>query len=214
MSFIRIFFTGMLISFLGCLPLGILNVAVMQISVSDGMWPAIWFSVGALLVEMIYVRISLVAMDWVRTQKKLFRWLEWITVLILFALMISSFWAALSNEVKENAVLSSTVPRFWLGVVMSALNPVQIPFWFGWSAILFSKKILLPRNDHYNTYIGGIGFGTFIGNMIFILGGLLLVGLLEKNTHVIHWIIGGIFGGTAIIQLVKILLNKDAAEKL
>ncbi len=214
MSFIRIFFTGMLISFLGCLPLGILNVAVMQISVSDGIAPAIWFSLGALLVEMIYVRLSLVAMDWVRTQKRLFRWLEWITVLILFALMVSSFVAALSTTEKENMVLSSTLPRFWLGVVMSALNPVQIPFWFGWSTVLFTKKLLQPRNDHYNLYISGIGIGTFIGNMIFILGGLLLVNLLEKNTHIIHWVIGGIFGITALIQLIRIVTNKDAAEKL
>lgn len=204
----------MLISFLGCLPLGILNVAVMQISVSDGVGPAIWFSLGALMVEMIYVRLSLVAMDWVRTQKRLFRWLEWITVLILVALMFSSFVAALSTTEKENAVLSSTLPRFWLGVVMSALNPVQIPFWFGWSTVLFTKKLLQPRNDHYNTYISGIGIGTFIGNMLFIMGGLLLVGLLEKNTHIIHWVIGGIFGITALIQLIRILTNKDAAEKL
>lgn len=204
----------MLISFLGCLPLGILNVAVMQISVSDGVGPAIWFSIGALMVEMIYVRLSLVAMDWVRTQKRLFRWLEWITILILVALMASSFVAALSTTEKENMILSSTLPRFWLGVVMSALNPVQIPFWFGWSTVLFTKKLLQPRNDHYNTYIAGIGIGTFIGNMLFIMGGLLLVGLLEKNTHIIHWVIGGIFGITALIQLIRILTNKDAAEKL
>ena len=65
----------MFISFLGTLPLGTLNVAAMQISVSDGIRPALYFSLGALLVEIIYVRISLVAMDWVQRQQRLFRWL-------------------------------------------------------------------------------------------------------------------------------------------
>ncbi|MEJ0104480.1 MAG: LysE family transporter [Bacteroidota bacterium] len=59
----------MLISFLGSLPLGTLNVAAMQISVTEGARQAILFAIGSLLAEVIYVRISLVAIDWIRKQK-------------------------------------------------------------------------------------------------------------------------------------------------
>ncbi|HSB94394.1 MAG TPA: hypothetical protein VLC28_14825, partial [Flavitalea sp.] len=65
MKLFRVFVSGMFISFLGTLPLGTLNISAMQISVSDGIRPALLFAVGALLVEIIYVRISLVAMNWV-----------------------------------------------------------------------------------------------------------------------------------------------------
>ncbi|HEY1870482.1 MAG TPA: LysE family transporter, partial [Chitinophagaceae bacterium] len=65
---VRIFFTGMLISFLGSLPLGTLNVAALQIAITDGYIAAILFSLGSLLVEMIYVRVSLVGIDWMRKQ--------------------------------------------------------------------------------------------------------------------------------------------------
>ncbi len=98
MKLFRIFFTGILISFLGTLPLGTLNVAAMQISVTDGVRPAIYFSLGCMLVEIIYVRLSLVAMDWVRKQKAIFRWLQWITLLIIVALAVSSFIAATSKH--------------------------------------------------------------------------------------------------------------------
>ncbi len=70
----------MLVSFLGSLPLGTLNVAAMQISVSDGITAALLFSLGSLLAEIIYVRLSLVAMDWIRKQEKIFRILEWVTL--------------------------------------------------------------------------------------------------------------------------------------
>lgn len=209
MKLFRVFTTGMFISFLGTLPLGSMNIAAMQISVSDGIRPAIYFSLGALLIEMIYVRISLVAMDWVRKRKKLFRYLEWATVIIIGALAITSFIAAADPQVKKNVILSNTLHRFWLGVMMSALNPVQIPFWFGWSAALLSKKVLLPRNDHYNLYIAGIGFGTFAGNSCFIFGGLLLVNTLNTNQAILQWIIGGIFALTALIMLLKILRTRD-----
>jgi threonine/homoserine/homoserine lactone efflux protein len=211
MNLFRIFTTGLLISFLGTLPLGSLNLAAMQISISDGIRPAIYFSLGALVIEVIYVRVSLVAMDWVHKRKKLFRWLEWATVLIIAALAISSFIAAADPHVKKNVILSNTLHRFWLGVTMSAMNPVQIPFWFGWSAALFTKKILLPRTRHYNIYILGIGLGTFAGNALFIFGGLLLVNTLNANQSVLQWIIGSIFAVTAIIMLIRMLTKKDPA---
>ncbi len=211
---LKIFFTGMLVSFLGSLPLGTLNIAAMQISVSDGVAAAMLFSAGSLLVEIIYVRISLVAMDWIRKQERILKALEWVTLLIVVALAVSSFYAATHPTTKENVILSSTLPKFLLGVIMSAVNPVQIPFWFGWSTVLFTKKVLLPRQDHYNSYIFGIGIGTFIGNCLFIFGGLLIASRISNNQHILNWVIGGIFAITALIQLWRILKKKDAVHKM
>ena len=97
---------------------------------------------------------------------------------------------------------------------MSALNPVQIPFWFGWSTVLFTKKILLPRNNHYNIYIAGIGIGTFVGNLLFIFGGQLIADRIQNNQHVLNWIIGGIFAATALLQIWKISRKKDMVHRL
>lgn len=204
----------MLVSFLGSLPLGTLNIAAMQISVSDGVIAAMLFSLGSLLVEIIYVRISLVAMDWIRKQDRILKALEWVTLIIVVALAASSFYAALHPKVEKNIVLDSPLPKFVLGLIMSAVNPVQIPFWFGWSTVLFTKKVLLPRKDHYNSYILGIGIGTFIGNCIFIFGGLLIASKINNNQHILNWVIGGIFAITALLQLWKILKKKDAVHQM
>lgn len=204
----RAFSYGLFISFLGTLPLGTLNIAAMQISVTDGLRPALLFALGALLVEMIYVRLSLVAMDWVRRQEKLFRWLEWATLLIILVLAAASFVAATSPVVEKNVILSSTLPRFWLGVSMSALNPVQIPFWFGWSSVLFGKNILQTKESFYNIYIAGIGLGTLFGNSVFIFGGRLMVNTLNANQNTLHWIIGGVFAVTAMIQAYRMFFVK------
>jgi threonine/homoserine/homoserine lactone efflux protein len=211
---LKIFFTGMLVSFLGSLPLGTLNVAAMQISVSDGISQAMLFSLGSLVAEIIYVRISLVAMDWVRKQEVFFKILEWVTLLIVLALAAFSFYAALNPSVQENKILSSRMPKILLGFSMSGLNPVQIPFWFGWSTVLFSKKILLPRNDHYNSYIIGIGIGTFIGNLVFIFGGQIIADRINNNQHILNWVIGGIFTITALFQIWKIMRKKDVMHKI
>jgi threonine/homoserine/homoserine lactone efflux protein len=175
---------------------------------------AILFSAGSLLAEIIYVRISLVAMDWIRKQERILKALEWVTLVIVLALAVASFYAALHPSVSKNAVLDSPMPKFLLGFVMSALNPVQIPFWFGWSTVLFTKRVLLPRKDHYNIYIIGIGIGTFIGNCVFIFGGLLIASKISNNQDILNWIIGGIFALTALIQLWRILKKKDPAHNI
>lgn len=214
MGLVKIFFWGLMVSFLGSLPLGTLNVAAMQISVQENIRNAIFFSLGSLSVEMIYVRVSLVGINWVRKQKKIFRWMEWIALAIVVALAIGSFAAAMQPHQAKNVMLNNNINRFLLGVMLSAISPMQIPFWFGWSAVLFTKNILLPKNSYYNIYIVGIGLGTLLGNCVFIFGGKWIVEKLNGNQSLMNWIIGGIFAATAVIFLIKILLHKDAAEKL
>jgi threonine/homoserine/homoserine lactone efflux protein len=211
---IKIFCWGLMISFLGSLPLGTLNVAAMQIGIQESIKDAIYFSFGSLLVEMIYVRISLVGIDWVRKQDKLMKAMEWVTLFIIIALAVGSFIAAAKGGGEaKNVLLQNNMHRFLLGMFMCAINPVQIPFWFGWSTVLFTKKILEPRKDQYNSYIIGIGLGTLAGNCVFIFGGKWMVQRIENSQQYLNWVIGGIFAITAIIQLIKMLLHKDAVSK-
>ena len=205
----RVFFWGMMISFLGSLPLGTLNIAAMQIGIQENITNAIYFSLGCLLVEMIYVRISLVGIDWVRKQEKLMKAMDWIAFSVILLLALSSFYAAYNDGgTSKNLLLKNNLHRFLLGVMMCAVNPVQIPFWFGWSTVLFSKDILQPVNSHYNSYIVGIGIGTLLGNAVFIFCGKWLTSRITNADHYINWIIGGIFFITAMIQLVKNLKKK------
>lgn len=214
MNVVRVFFVGMLVSFLGSLPLGTLNIAAMQIAIGQGVRAAMLFSLGSLLAEMIYVRLSLVAMDWVRKQKFLLKLLDWLTVLIVSALAFSSFYTASQVEPAPNPVLGVSLPKIVLGFFMSALNPVQIPFWFGWSAVLFSRKLIAPDPLQYNLYILGIGCGTFLGNCVFIFGGQFVAYRIENNQHTLNWIIGAVFAVTALLQLYKILRKKDTLQQI
>ena len=211
----RVFLWGMMISFLGSLPMGTLNVTAMQIGIQESIENALLFSGGSLLIEMVYVRISLVAINWVRKQGRIMKIMEWLTFGIIAALAVGSFIAA-SKGVGDakNIMLNNNMNRLLLGMFMCAINPVQIPFWFGWSTVLFSKKILQPVNAQYNSYIIGIGLGTLMGNAVFIFGGKWLVERIHNSEQYINWVIGGIFALTATIQLWKILKHKDAVDKI
>ena len=113
----------------------------------------------------------------------------------------------------KNVMLNNNMHRFLLGMFMCAINPIQIPFWFGWSTVLFAKKILVPGPSFYNIYIFGIGIGTLLGNCVFIFGGKWMVQRIANSQQYLNWVIGGIFALTALIQLIKILWHKDAISK-
>lgn len=195
--------------------MGTLNVTAMQIGIQESIKNALLFALGSLTVEMIYVRISLVGINWVRKQERLMRWMQWITLGIIIVLATGSFIAALHpGEDTKNVVLQNNIHRTLLGMGMCAINPVQIPFWFGWSTVLFSKKILQPVNAQYNIYIIGIGLGTLLGNALFIFGGKWATDRISNSGSYLNWIIGSIFTITAVVQLYKILSHKGAVDKI
>ena len=203
----RIFFTGLLISLLGALPLGTLNITAMQIAIQENIRNAIKYSLGVALVEILYVRLSLKGMNWVMENAVLFRVLEWSTVLLFMILAVSSFITARKNSDQKNILLNNKLNRFFLGFSMSAINPVQIPFWFIWSTYLLSNGFLDPTELQFNVYTVGIGVGTLIALAIFIFAGNWVVNKLKASHRIINITVGIIFVISAVIQLYKVISN-------
>ncbi len=209
----------MVISFLGSLPLGTLNVAAMQIGIYEGVRNAMYFSFGSLLVEMLYVRISLIGINWLQKQQRLLKIMQWVTFGIIVLLAFGSFYAAIKTGKSPHNLNASpyeniTISRFLLGAFGCAINPIVIIFWFGWSTVLFTKKILEPVNSFYNFYIVGIGLGALAGNCVFIFGGKFLVEKISNSQQYLNWVVGSIFALTAVIQLIKNLRNKPIGQTM
>jgi threonine/homoserine/homoserine lactone efflux protein len=201
---IKVFYWGAVISFLGSLPLGVLNVTATQVSVENGVKSAFIFSIGAMIAELIYVFITLRAMNWISKRIKLFRLFEWITTVLILLLSISSLIAAINMQKISSVVPAETSDAFLSGMLLSALNPLHIIFWFGWSTILIEKNILHTNKRNYNFYTSGIGLGTIAGFAVFIYGGNYIIHQLLFNQTLINWIIGIVLLITAAVQVYKI----------
>lgn len=201
---IRIFWWGAVISFLGSLPLGVLNVTVTQLSVESGVKSAFVFAIGAMIVELVYVFFTLRAMSWVSKRIKLFRLFEWITTVLILVLAANSLIAAINMQKISSVVPAEATHAFLTGMLLSALNPLHIIFWFGWSTILIEKNILHTNKSNYNFYTVGTGLGTIAGFAVFIFGGDYIIHQLLFNQTLINWIIGVVLLITAAVQVYKI----------
>jgi len=195
----------MSISFLGSIVIGTIGLSAMQISITEGIRPAINFSLGSIVAEVIYVRLLLVALTWIQKHERIFKIMEWLAVLIVVILAIASFKASLGHHGAKNVVLSYTMHRFLLGIMLRAISPAAIPFWLGWSSVLYAKGIMQDKKGFYNGYLLGIALGTFAAHCIFIFGGKIAVQQLDAGQEEINFVIGCVFSVTAIFQIWKIL---------
>jgi threonine/homoserine/homoserine lactone efflux protein len=125
---------GFIISFLGQLPLGNMNLTATQLSVQENLRNAWKYGLGIVLVEIIYLRLALTGMDWVVEHKQLFTIIGWLTIFVFMVLGVLAFvMARKQTSAKKGLILNNKMNRFLLGVVVSGINPAQIPFWFLWS---------------------------------------------------------------------------------
>lgn len=203
---------GLLISFLGSLPLGALNLITTYITVKNGTGAGFLFATGCILSELVFVRLALMAMTWISKRQILFKTLEWITILIILALAFFSFNAAIRGNGFSSAMPATIKYPFLSGIFFSAIDPMKIPFWFLWSTFLIGNNILLPKHNYYNFYVIGIGLGSLFGFMVFIYGGAYVIGTINTHQDIVNWIIGSILLLTAIIQFYRLLHPKKGKK--
>ncbi|MBV9987810.1 MAG: LysE family transporter [Chitinophagaceae bacterium] len=199
-------FLGLLVSFLGQLPLGNMSFTATQICLQEGARRAWRFAIGVALVEMVYLRFALTGMNWIVQHRIWFVALGWITVILFSVLGVLAFLAASRQQGEKKALLlKNRLDRFLLGLMMSALNPVQIPFWFLWTSTFIQTKLLPVTPVGFNLFTVGAGMGTIAGLAVYIHGGNWLVNRMNTSTKTLNKIMGVIFVITALIQLYRML---------
>ena len=208
---LKVFFIGFLISFLGQLPLGNMNLTATQLSVQENLRNAWKYGLGIVLVEIIYLRLALTGMDWVVEHKQLFRIMGWLTVILFVALGVLAFvMARKQTSAKKGLLLNNKMNRFLLGMVVSGINPAQIPFWFLWSTQLLNSKVLSPTNAQFNLFTAGAGLGSLAGLALYIHGGKWLITKLKTSNRGLNIFMGIVFILAGLFQLYNMLFKKYA----
>jgi len=208
---LKVFFIGFLISFLGQLPLGNMNLTATQLSVQENLRNAWKYGLGIVLVEIIYLRLALTGMDWVVEHKQLFRIMGWLTVILFVALGVLAFvMARKQTSAKKGLLLNNKMNRLLLGMVVSGINPAQIPFWFLWSTQLLNSKILSPTNAQFNLFTAGAGLGSLAGLALYIHGGKWIITKLKTSNRALNIFMGIVFILAGLFQLYNMLFKKNA----
>lgn len=184
--FLLNFLVGGVVSFLGSLPLGVLNLTAIQISVQRGTKAAWRFAWACAIVEFFYAYLAV----WL-TQTVLQT--EWLNLLVQGVSVVTVVGIGLYYLRKQNAseVVFAHVGAFRLGTVLSIANMVAIPFWLVYTAFLSRLEwVSISSHALIGAYVVGISVGTLAAILFFAASARSLVRRLTTSQRRINQCIG------------------------
>ena len=213
---LKLYGSALLISFAGSLPIGTLNVSITNLVINKNIAGAILFGIGAILVEVALVRIALVVvrrlegMTRLEGIPRLLQGFRMIACIVIFLFAFLSLDAAWHMQKAGVAIPFTGDAPFVSGLVLSLLNPLHLPFWMGWTAMLRTKGLLADTRKDYNLYVPAIGTGTTLAFLSYGIAGHLLILFLQKNQYLFNWLTGLALLATGGIQLWKFYRSSEA----
>jgi threonine/homoserine/homoserine lactone efflux protein len=176
---IQVFIIGLIISFIGSIPPGTLNLAVLQLGMEHKTKTAIRFATAVAIIEYPYAWIAVVFEDWITSSPVIVDNFQLITALVMLVIGAFSIWSArkpseLSVKFNESG--------FRRGLVLSILNPMAIPFWIAYTAFLKSQEwIDLSTSWRLHSYVLGTSVGVMILLTLFTFLAKKLSGYVKNN---------------------------------
>lgn len=207
-KYLKIFLLGFSISFVGTLPLGTLNITTFHLAATKNIAEALLFVGAVVAVEMIVVRLTLSGASRFNPGEKTLHYLLLPAAALLVYLSVNSFLSAHnSNNPEMNSTLFPLIhSSIILGLVLSALNPLHIPFWAGWNSYLLTNKSLDYSKGMIPLYMTAVAAGSIAGFLVFVFAGQMVFSNYYKYSMTINIATGSlylIFAGYLLILFFK-----------
>jgi threonine/homoserine/homoserine lactone efflux protein len=207
-----------LISFLGSVHPGPVNLAVLQTTIGQGKRAGLWLALGGSLPEIAYSSIAAGGLMLLPADGQWLTWLSYAAIPILAGAGLAAFrqkslefQPEIKTELTHSVGITAAYP-FWKGMVLAGANPQLLPFW---SAVWLSLRsaMLVPGGAVNQSSTWTFALGTATGAFA-LLGLVVWVADRYRNRVIqyvsgrwLNWLTGSLFIGMAGWQAVRLWLN-------
>lgn len=194
-------FVGFLVSFIGSIPLGYLNVVGFQVYEKSGLKATALYLLGVIIIEFFVIYFTLIFDKRLAENKKLTKYIEGFSIVFMFLLAFVFF-----SSAKDKNHFSTTFnySPLLLGIVLSCLNFIQIPFWTGWNLWLLNGKYIEISGTRKYVFVLGTIAGTFCGMITLILALHYFASNVDfLSQYLMQIIIPLVFLGFGVFQGIK-----------
>ena len=201
------FFFGFISAIIGVIPPGIINMTAAKVSLIDGKKRAMMFVLGALIIVFIQTYISVIFAQYIDNHHEVIVLLREIGCVIFIALTIYFLKFAPTPKIREDeeVKIKSKRSRFFMGMVISAINFFPIPYYALITITLASYNVFSYEPMQNCSLILGIAAGSFV---VFYFYVVFFNKMKSKANYMItnmnKWI-GIITGIVALITLFNIV---------
>ncbi|MBN8826872.1 MULTISPECIES: LysE family transporter [unclassified Spirosoma] len=196
------------ISFVGSLHPGTVNLAVIETTLGQSRRAGLWLALGGSLPEMAYSILAAGGLMLLPMSPQLGQAIELTSIPVLLLAGIATFRqkavpVRLKTEV-GHATVSRFVP-FWKGMALAGTNPQLLPFWSAvW--LYLNQSMVVPADRSGAEWV--FAAGTSAGAFVLLLS---LVWLADRQRQRVarylngRWyngVTGGLFIGMAALQII------------
>lgn len=155
---------GFLVSFIGSIPLGYLNLVGLEIYSKSGLHNLVFFLFGVIFVETFVIYFTLLFARQLIRNKKLMKVIDFFAVGFMFVLAYLFYFNFNSTTTLNNSLSKYLMySPFVIGVVLNCFNFLQLPFWTSWNLYLLNGKYITVERKLKYYYIAGTLICVFLG---------------------------------------------------
>ncbi|MGO4904788.1 LysE family transporter [Flavobacterium sp. W20_MBD1_R3] len=206
MNLITSLFLGFITAFVGITPPGLLNMTAAKVNLKEGKKSAFWFVLGAVIVIFIQAYLAILFAQFIEARPDVIVLLREVGFGIFTALTIYFLLIAKTPKIKKGKIKKrSTSTRFFLGLLLSALNFFPIPYYVFVSITLASYNLFLFDFSNVFVFVVGVGLGSFL---VFYLYITFFQKIQDKTDYIMrnmNTIIGSITGLISVVTLINIV---------
>ncbi len=179
---VQVFIAGLIFSFLGSIPPGTMNLAVLQLGLEQKIKTALRFSLAVAIIEYPYAWIAVEFEDWITSSPVIIENFQLITAIVMTVIGLFTIWSA---RKPSDFSVRFNESGFRRGLVLSILNPMAIPFWIGITAYLKAQEwIDLSTAGLLHSYVFGTSVGVLLLLILFTFLAKRLSGYVTNNALV------------------------------
>lgn len=157
---VSIFIIAFLFSFVGTIPPGTLNLAIVQLGLRHQIAAAWRMAVTAAVIEYPYAWIAVEFQDILGRSTAFTGNLQLLSASVMILLGVLNLWSSAKPSKLAKRFEAS---GFRKGVVLAVLNPMAIPYWTVMTTYLQGNGwVDLSDNIRVHAYLAGVSAGTLV----------------------------------------------------
>ena len=206
MNIVTSLFLGFFTAFIGIIPPGLINMTAAKVNLKEGKRNAMWFVLGAILVIFFQSFFAILFAKIINRRPDLVTLLREVglgifTTLTLYFLVLAKKPKDKTRKFKKN----SKTNRFFMGMLLSGLNFLPIPYYVFVSVTLASFKLFSFDTTSIFIFVNGVILGSFLVFYCYISFFNKIENKTDYVTKNMNTIIGSITGLISMITLWNVI---------
>jgi len=194
---------GFLMAYVSLIPPGMLNMTAVRTKIEIGKRSAFLFSLGAAIIVIPQAYIALAFTKYFAKHPEIIDRLTVAGIVVLFSLSVFFFFQARKKFKCEGQKRKGNF--LFVGMLMSAMNMLAIPFYLVLSSVLETKGLLIMNQPYISIFVGGVFLGAFGLFLSYVRFATFIENKAQFIARNINYILSILFIVLGILTLFKFL---------